>query len=271
MMLTMKNHFCRILGIVFILSGCVQLHAQHEREDPGMAQNGRYQKVLTEALLLQLKADSLSRICRDKRILTREIPDDEMKKQWTEEITQLDQEAKLLQQEADQKFSEARSLKEAEMKNLQVADTVVFLAREINDIKVYHYASVPLPEEKVDSPSKADQFALLDSSPYDGSHPFPEGLVIYPGLVYRVQLGAFSKPRTFDAFGGISPVAFVQVNGSTILKYYAGLFYSLNGVTAALSQIRAEGFPDAFIVAFLDGQLITTEKAREIEFERFKF
>jgi hypothetical protein len=269
-MLTMKNHSCRILGIVLLLTGCMPLVAQNQDEDPGMAQNGKYHKVLYEALLLQLKADSLSRICRDKRLLTREIPDDEMKKQWTEEIIQLDKEAKLLQREADQKFSEARSLKEAEMKNLPVADTAVFLVREINDIKVYHYGTVPLPEEKVGSPAKADQFALLDRSPYDVSHPIPEGLQVHPGLVYRVQLGAFSKPKTYDAFGGISPVAFIQVNGSTLVKYYAGLFYSLNGVTAALSQIRAKGFPDAFIVAFLDGQLITTEKAREIEFEQFK-
>jgi hypothetical protein len=55
-----------------------------------------------------------------------------------------------------------------------------------------------------------------------------------------------------------------------MLKYYAGLFYSLNTVMIALEAVRSKGYPDAFIVAFLDGKPITTEKAREVEFEGFR-
>jgi hypothetical protein len=122
----------------------------------------------------------------------------------------------------------------------------------------------PLP------PAKTDDFAILEKSPYDNSNPIPQGMSVLAGLVYRIQLGVFSKPKPNDAFGGITPVVSEQVSGGAILKYYAGMFYSINTVTSALEAVRAKGFPDAFIVAFFDGKLITTEKAREIEFAAFK-
>jgi hypothetical protein len=111
----------------------------------------------------------------------------------------------------------------------------------------------------------------MGKSPYGASNPIPGGLETFSGLVYRIQLGAFTKARPSEAFGGISPVSFEQMENSSVLKYYAGIFYSLNGVTTAISQVKKNGFPDAFIVAYLDGKLISTEKAKEIEFAGMKF
>ncbi len=128
-----------------------------------------------------------------------------------------------------------------------------------------------LPEDK---PEEAkilkDEFALLEQSPYGESNPIPQGLGIHSGLVYRIQMGVFSKIKPNDAFGGITPIVYEQVNGGSMLKYYAGLFYSMNAVTRALEKVRLLGFPDAFVVAFLDGKPISTEKAREIEFAGYK-
>jgi hypothetical protein len=124
--------------------------------------------------------------------------------------------------------------------------------------------------EDAEPPVIADDFAILEKSPYGDSNPIPQGLSILPGLIYRIQLGVFSKPKPNDAFGGITPVISEQAANGTVLKYYAGLFHSINTVTSALEAVRAKGFPDAFIVAFFDGKLITTEKAREIEFAAFK-
>ena len=112
---------------------------------------------------------------------------------------------------------------------------------------------------------------LAEKSPYGPSNPIPKGLETYTGLIYRIQLGAFSKPRPSEAFGGISPVSYEQIENSSVLKYYAGVFYSLNGVTTAIGQVKKNGFPDAFIVAYLDGKLISTEKAKEVEFAGMKF
>lgn len=247
-----------------------------------------YNKILTDALLLQIKADSLSRITRDKRILAKDTPDDELKKQLVGEIIRTEKEAKLYQREADQKFNEARSLDIYEKDQASEVDSVIELEKEINGIKVFRYtvdsteesvADTPLmpagdtivnPESREASEKEADSFAFLASSPYNESNPFPQGLVIYPGLVYRIQLGVFSKAKPFDAFGGISPVMYEQDNESKVIKYYAGLFRSLKAVTQALDQIRTKGIPDAFIVPFLDGRMISTERAREIEFEKLK-
>jgi hypothetical protein len=235
----------------------------------GAQDTDAYNKALAEALLLQLKADSLARIVRDKRILSQDTPDFEMKKQLLTEIGQTDKAAELMQLEADQKFTLARSLKAEEKPVTIVDDSLIELTKEINGIKVYQYRpSGPVSEKK--TVPIADEFALLEKSPYNDARPIPRGIHVLPGLVYRIQLGAFSTIRPNDAFWGISPVACEQVIGHNVFKYYAGLFRSINAVTRALAQVRLNGFPDAFIVAFFDGQLISTEKARNIEFEGFK-
>jgi tetratricopeptide (TPR) repeat protein len=245
-----------------------------------------YNKVLADALLLQIKADSLSRITRDMRITAKETPDEVMKKQLITDILKTDKEAKSLQREADKKFMEARNLRKNDENRINQFDSTVHLAKEINGINIYQYNTIITEddqeamklsdpyEKQADDDSinsiKTDDFTLLEKSPYGGSNPIPQGLNTYPGLIYRIQLGVFSKPKPSDAFGGISPVALEQVAGSGILKYYAGLFYSLNAVASALEKVRSNGFPDAFIVAFFDGKLITTERAREIEFAEFE-
>jgi len=247
-----------------------------------------YNKVLAGALILQLKADSLSRIVREKRLLARDTPDEELKKQLVADIIQADKDAKRIQREADKKFIEAGNMKKPESPAEDMHDSAVVMAKEIGGTRVYQYNSGTLPDEpgeQVPQPEKQSEpaanevlttqakvqnFAILEQSPYGPSNPITEGLASHSGLVYRIQLGVFSKVRPYDAFGGISPVSFEQVSGSSMLKYYAGLFYSLNTVMIALETVRSKGYPDAFIVAFLDGKPITTEKAREVEFEGFR-
>ena len=269
----MNNFFGLAPAFIILLICCSGLAAQDSLkvstgEEPARVTSD-YKRVLAEALLIQLKADSLARIARDKRILAKNTPDDEMKKQLVTETIQTDKAAVLMQHEADQKFAMARSLKVEEIPETNEADSLIELTQEINGIKVYQYRpSRPASEKKM--VSIADEFALLEKSPYSDASPIPYGIGVQPGLIYRIQLGAFSKIRPNDAFGGISPVAYEQVNGSTVFKYYAGLFRSINTVTRALEQIRINGFPDAFVVAFFDGKLISTEKARDIEFEKFK-
>jgi hypothetical protein len=214
-----------------------------------------YNIILSDALNLQLRSDSLGRLARDKRIMARETPDEEMKKQLITDIIRLDKESKKLQREADVKFAEARSMK-GHGGDYLAADTI---APETGEKTLAETRAVP-----------ADEFGLLEKSPYGPSNPIPKGLGTYNGLVYRIQLGVFSKPKPDDAFGGFSPVCFEEAGNASVLKYYTGLFYSLNGVSRSLEQVKKNGFPDAFIVAFLDGKLIPTERAKEIEFEELK-
>jgi hypothetical protein len=246
-----------------------------------------YNKVLAEALQLQIRADSFARITRDLRVAAKEMPGDSVKRQLITDILKHEKEAKWLQRDADMKFSEARKLKNMNTPGQLHADSVVTLAKEINGIAVYQYRTggsassiQEIDEKKEDLPvvkleadvvvqPKKDSFVLEEKSQYNEMNPIPRRTGISSGLTYSIQLGVFSKLKPNDAFGGISPVYYEEVQGSTVLKYYAGVFHSINAVTKALDQIRSKGFPDAFIVAFLDGKMITTEKAREIEFADF--
>jgi tetratricopeptide (TPR) repeat protein len=267
-------------------SAIINSSEMHMNESTHVKNN--YNTVLASAMILQLKADSLARIAMDKRILAKETPDQELKKQLVTDIIRVEKEAKRTQREADRKFVEAGKIKDIITLN-ESKDSLLILAKEIEGIKVFKYRSenIPLtqagPEMTIaDTASSAknnlkrtpnkkeDEFVILESSPYTSTNPIPEGLGFYDGLIYRIQLGAFSKPRPDDSFGGISPLSFEKLIDNGIYKYYAGIFYSLNSVTAALNKLRASGFPDAFIVAFLNGKPITTEKAREIEFSGFK-
>jgi hypothetical protein len=240
-----------------------------------------YNLLVAEALQFQLKADSLSRMARDQRILAREIPDDEAKKQMISDILSSEREAKRIQRLADERFLEAGKIK-ALSDTLSRSDTNLVLLREVNGIKVFQYkdqdtvvdrggeSSIPEPvAETVDKPTDLpvlDQNDTADHVPSGetGQIPsLPEGIT---GLVYRIQLGVFSKPKETDAFGGLLPVYAERLPEKNVYKYFTGDFPSLESVTAALEKVRNNGFPDAFVVAFYDGRPITTEKAREIEF-----
>lgn len=251
-----------------------------------------YGKVLAKALVLQIRADSLARIVRDLRIEARETPDEALKKQLVTAIVRTDKEAKSMQREADAKFADARNLKPAINDTLYPGHPPIVKSKEINGILVYQYktdsttenqppdnhAPVPVPaatdtthvNASASVPERADKFVIQATSPYDQANPIPMGSENVPGLIYRIQLGVFSKPQPDDTFGGISPVFYVPVPGGNVMKYYAGLFFSMSRVTDALGKVRQAGFPDAFIVAFLDGEPIPTEKAKDIEFAGFK-
>lgn len=265
-----------------------------------------YDEVLVEALVLQIRADSLARIARDLRIQARETGDDSTRKQLTSGMILADKEARGIQLLADKQFALANSIKPAVVKQEPVVNSPIRLSREINGIRVYQYtgnnreieeagykpedslareestskpdlslpvAEIPPPaatNKEADKPLKTDDFAITEKSPYSDAHPIPTRIEFIAGLCYRIQLGVFSKIRPNDAFGGISPVAYEAVAGGSMFKYYAGVFYKMNSVTAALEKVRAAGFPDAFLVAFSDGKPISTEKAREIEFSEFK-
>jgi len=208
-----------------------------------------YNKLLAEAMNIQIKADSLSRMARDKRLQASETPDSDVKKQLVTDLIRVEKEAKRLQREADKKFAAARILRGSTNSGASTTYEAVTVANTV---------------------ALQDEFSLLENSPYSDANPFILGIGNADGLIYRIQLGAFSKPRPWDAFGGITPVCYEQVANTTLLKYYAGRFYTVASVTYALEKVREKGFPDAFIVAFFDGKLISTEKAMEVEFETFQ-
>ena len=237
-----------------------------------------YNILIAEALQLQLKADSLSRMARDQRILAKEIPDDEARKQMITDILNYEREAKKIQRLADERFLEAEKIK-ARSKSFSQPESNMVMIREVNGIKVYQYkiedmavypgveSSVPEPATETVQPSADPSVREKDDTAPAGEtaliQSLPEGIT---GLVYHIQLGVFSKPRETEAFGGLTPVYEERLPEKNVYKYYTGDFPSLESVSAALEKVRNNGFPDAFVVAYFDSKPITTEKAKEIEF-----
>lgn len=86
-----------------------------------------------------------------------------------------------------------------------------------------------------------------------------------PGLVYTVQIAAFRNPVAPSLFSGLYPVFGSKRTGSDATYYYTGLFRRLDDAREALPGARGAGFPDAFVVAMMDGTQVSMERAQLLE------
>lgn len=84
------------------------------------------------------------------------------------------------------------------------------------------------------------------------------------GLMYRVQVGAFSKPVAEDVFNEFTPVS-AEKRDNGILVYMAGFFVGNEKARDAQKSIRGIGYTDAFVVAYCDGKRITLSEAQRLE------
>lgn len=84
------------------------------------------------------------------------------------------------------------------------------------------------------------------------------------GLIYRVQVGALSRPPLPSLFQEFTPVT-SEVLSNGITRYLAGTFNNHQAVQIAHQQIKKLGYSDAFIVAYCDGQRISFAEARQLE------
>ncbi|MEM7163651.1 MAG: hypothetical protein AAF487_14575, partial [Bacteroidota bacterium] len=83
------------------------------------------------------------------------------------------------------------------------------------------------------------------------------------GLVFQVQVGAFYKPVDPSVFAGFAPLN-GQRSSSGLIRYRAGMFKIFDTANDAKNAIRAKGYDDAFVVAFLDGERIPLFEARKL-------
>ncbi|MFT6166273.1 MAG: hypothetical protein ACJAV5_000921 [Vicingaceae bacterium] len=100
-----------------------------------------------------------------------------------------------------------------------------------------------------------------NESAYNENKPIPTKTSLPEGIVYKVQVGAFRKEIPANTFKGFAPLM-AEPTGTGITRYTAGLFVNFNNAISARDEIRKIGYPDAFVVAFLNGERISTSKAR---------
>jgi len=99
---------------------------------------------------------------------------------------------------------------------------------------------------------------------YSESNPIPVDVKNPAGLVYRIQVGAFSKPILQDMYKSFNPVSGEKLP-SGVTRYMAGYFNNSTTVDEAFGQVKTLGYSDAFIVAYCDDQRISVAEARKLE------
>lgn len=108
-------------------------------------------------------------------------------------------------------------------------------------------------------------FQVVEDSPYERGNPIPLDEKLPDGVVYRIQLAAFSNPVKPTVFKGMVPIAAESVSKGNVTKYYVGLFRYLADAEKALPVVRSRGFKDAFIVAWHNGKSVTPARAQTLE------
>ena len=86
------------------------------------------------------------------------------------------------------------------------------------------------------------------------------------GLIFRIQLGAFSKRLSKKYVKGLNSIMEIKADDG-LWKYLFGASYtSIEGAAGAKIDLAIDyGVQDAFIVAYKDGKRVSLEKARKIK------
>ncbi len=114
-------------------------------------------------------------------------------------------------------------------------------------------------------PDEKPSFQVLDKLPYTKENPIPEHLPLPDGVIYKIQLAAFSNPVGNSVFKGLYPLSKEPVNNGRVTKYYAGMFKTLADAQNALPTVKSKGFKDAFIAAWHNGRSVQLNRAETLE------
>ena len=196
-----------------------------------------YDAKLRQVVMLQYSADSLIRSAQGVRR--------EMESATPDKKGALKNKAEAIERDAAKKQSQADSI-------LASLEPVSVTAAEV---------------EADDSVSVYSVFEVRQAPLYGENEPIPIDRGTPAGLVYSVQLAAFRNPVKPELFKGLSPVYGRLKPENGVTYYYTGLFRTLEAARQAITPARAAGFPDAFVIAWMDDVQVSMERAALLEKE----
>ena len=79
-------------------------------------------------------------------------------------------------------------------------------------------------------------------------------------VVFRIQLGAYSKPLSKNVFIGVNELVAVQTQDG-ITRYLTGHYNNFNDAAKQRIDMIAKGFPGAFVVVYKGGKRISLSDA----------
>ena len=126
---------------------------------------------------------------------------------------------------------------------------------------------VPVQAAEPPEAVRLSRFEVLPGQAYGPINPVPVEPAMPLGLVYTIQVAAFRNSVAPALFKGLNPVFGKHRQGSEAVYYYTGLFRRLDDARNALPQAKGAGFPDAFVIALMDGVQVSMERASLLEKE----
>lgn len=111
--------------------------------------------------------------------------------------------------------------------------------------------------------ARVEGLEVLNKNAYSDNKPIPLDEKMPEGLVFRVQIGAFKNRVANNSFRGLTPVS-GETTANGYIRYTAGNFNRFENAGAVKNDLNRNGYPDAFVVAFLNGKRITILEAMEI-------
>lgn len=259
-------------------------------EDANFLQKEAYDSLVQWALVYQVRADSVQWLLADERDQLQTTAQGNGKQQLMQSIVKHEREAYQLQKKADVCYQRVREIEQLNIarnpdlakKMKQQHEGIEATSARSSQVDVRIVRGEPVPEllqvaapkrlEKVvpvvDTVVKVQALGLKKNAAdlYEG-----KGIPVDPagvnGLVYRIQLGAFSRRLSPAQVKGLYPVVGHTIAGRGLVKYFAGEFFLYGSAQEALPMVRKSGFADAFIVARKDGKRLPVKQAKLIEQE----
>ncbi|HRS54424.1 MAG TPA: SPOR domain-containing protein, partial [Bacteroidales bacterium] len=88
----------------------------------------------------------------------------------------------------------------------------------------------------------------------------PLNLPLPPGIIYKIQIAALKNLVTSEKFN-ISPVTAEKSIDNQFINYMYGEYYSYDSALVSKNALVNNGYPDAFIVAYIDGKRVSLSEA----------
>jgi len=204
-----------------------------------------YEIVLSEAMKYQVKADSMNALVAVYKKEYDRLPPSQ-KDAAKLRISEMELLAAEYQKIADDKFSDSGA-QNAAGKEVVIPSSVP--SQITADKEIYSL------------------FDIEKNPALTGKHRISIDPELPAGLIYRIQMGVFSKPLDPSFFKGIYPVTGFRVSGTEATRYFVGMFRKMDDASRALLTVKQMGFKESFITAVLDGKAVSIDRAALLEQE----
>ncbi len=149
----------------------------------------------------------------------------------------------------------------AEARAAEADSLLLTLGRDEDQTPDTPPVTVPASQPEV---RQLSHFEVRPGPAYSNANPVPVDPAMPEGLAYTIQIAAFRNDVSPSLFKGLFPVFGRKRQGSDAVYFYAGLFRRLDDAMKALPEARGAGFPDAFIIAMMNGAQVSMERAAQL-------